>query len=46
MTLGDTISLIQGDFVKGCQILDGALAANEVVEKYQTMRKGGYHFQS
>lgn len=37
--LGGTVSLSQGVFVQGRQILDVALAANEVVEEYRSLHK-------
>ena len=37
--MGDTISKYQGAFVRGWQITDTVLVANEVVEKYRVKRK-------
>lgn len=43
--LGSTISQAQGAFVKGRQILDAALVANEVVEKGRKHNKTGLIFK-
>ena len=43
--LGETISISQGAFVAGTQILDVALVANEVVEDYRRRKKKGLVFK-
>lgn len=43
-TLGVTVSLVQGAFVKGRRILDVVLVANEVVE-YWVLKKEGVIFK-
>ena len=45
MSLGDTVSRVQGAFVKGRQILDVALVANEIVEEYRSSRREGLIFK-
>ncbi|CAL8998321.1 unnamed protein product, partial [Prunus brigantina] len=43
--LGSTISSYQGAFVRGRQILDAALIANEVVEESRRLNKSGMVFK-
>ncbi|KAM7513902.1 hypothetical protein LguiA_003485 [Lonicera macranthoides] len=43
--LEETISLCQGVFVKGRQILDLVFVTNEVVEEYRTKKKEGVVFK-
>lgn len=38
-TLAETVSSVQGAFVKGCQILDAVLVANEAVEENRVLKK-------
>lgn len=43
--VGETVSKNQSAFVKGRQILDGVLVANEVVEEYRARGKVGLVFK-
>ena len=43
--MGETIGLAQGVFVKGRQILDLVLIANESVEEYKEKKKDGIVFK-
>ena len=38
--LNETISLLQGDFVEGRQILDAMLISNEVVDEKKEIKRG------